>query len=670
MLRVRLLGGLALEAGGRPLDVPASRPARELLAWLALHPGTHPRLELAMRFWPDVLESSARASLRTTLHELRRALGDAETHLDVDRERVGLTDVWVDVHELDGEALLAGGEPLAGIDRDWAVEARDEHRERVASELARLAEESDEPLRWAREAVRHDPLSEDAARRLMRLLAAAGDRAAAMSAYVRLEDRLERELSVASLARRRAGCWPRSARVRRRRSGPRCAPRSRRRSRPAAARSPAATPNCDGCSTRPRGGAVLLAGEPGIGKTRLLAEAGRRAHERGATVRYGRCYEEQVAPYEPFQEALGAEVFGRLVDAAGDERWRLFEAVGEHLEGALLLLDDLHWGDAGSLRLLAHLLRRPRAAGRARRLPRQRDLTHAPAGGHARRPAPRRARRARPRQRAAGARGGRARRGEPRPGGPGGSAAPRDRRQPVLHRGGPAPSGRRAAAGERRAPDPGGRQGRHRPPPLPARAGDGARADRRGGRGPRVRPRAAGGGARRGRRARALEEAASAQMVREEPGRAGRYTFAHALVRETLYDELSLTRRVRTHRALADALQAMPGHRLAELAHHRLEAAAASGGAPAADAALAAAREAMAALAYEDAAALCERALAALEPGEDARRAELLLALGEARLRSGAPAREAFAAAAARSPGRAARRNCSRARRSGSAGSA
>ena len=39
MLRVRLLGGLALEGGGRPLDAPASRRARELLAWLALHPG-------------------------------------------------------------------------------------------------------------------------------------------------------------------------------------------------------------------------------------------------------------------------------------------------------------------------------------------------------------------------------------------------------------------------------------------------------------------------------------------------------------------------------------------------------------------------------------------------------------------------------------------------------
>src|SRR3954451_24256174 len=137
MLRVRVLGGLALEDGGRPLPVPASRPARELLAWLALHPGPHPRLELAMRFWPDVLETSARASLRTTLHELRRALGGFASHLAVDRDHVGLTDVWVDLLERAPEGVSElGGEPLAGIDRDWAVAARDEHRERIATRLA------------------------------------------------------------------------------------------------------------------------------------------------------------------------------------------------------------------------------------------------------------------------------------------------------------------------------------------------------------------------------------------------------------------------------------------------------------------------------------------------------------------------------------------------------
>src|SRR4051812_38987779 len=164
MLRVRVLGGLSLEAGGRPLALPASRPARELLAWLALHPGLHPRLELAMRFWPDVPEASARASLRTALHELRRALRDADTtHLSVNRERVGLADVWVDLCEIDrlapaeAYAVAVAGEPLAGIERDWAVAAREEHRERVSSLLARLAGGSDEALRWAREAVKHDP---------------------------------------------------------------------------------------------------------------------------------------------------------------------------------------------------------------------------------------------------------------------------------------------------------------------------------------------------------------------------------------------------------------------------------------------------------------------------------------------------------------------------------
>src|SRR3954453_9735847 len=189
-MRIRVLGGLALEDGERAIPVPASRPARELLAWprahrgerlawLALHPGSHPRLELAMRFWPDVLETSARASLRTTLHELRRAVGDEP--LAVDRETVGLAPAWVDLLEVErlasaGRAedalALCAGEPLVGIERDWAAAARDEHRERVAALLTRCADAAPDTgaaLRWTRELARLDPLSEEAARRLMAL---------------------------------------------------------------------------------------------------------------------------------------------------------------------------------------------------------------------------------------------------------------------------------------------------------------------------------------------------------------------------------------------------------------------------------------------------------------------------------------------------------------------
>src|SRR4051812_12701766 len=128
MLRVRLLGELAVESDGG-LVAPPSRPARELLAWLALHPGMHPRLELASRFWPDVPETGGRAGLRPALHELRRAIG--EDAVVAARELVGLAgETWVDMlaaRELPAEEALAlcVGDALPGLDRDWAIAARD-----------------------------------------------------------------------------------------------------------------------------------------------------------------------------------------------------------------------------------------------------------------------------------------------------------------------------------------------------------------------------------------------------------------------------------------------------------------------------------------------------------------------------------------------------------------
>src|SRR6478735_967649 len=89
MLQVRLLGELQAEVGGRTVVPPASRRAWSLLAWLALHPGEHPRGAVAARFWPDVLDSSARASLRSAAWALRRALGADDT-LIAGRDRIGL----------------------------------------------------------------------------------------------------------------------------------------------------------------------------------------------------------------------------------------------------------------------------------------------------------------------------------------------------------------------------------------------------------------------------------------------------------------------------------------------------------------------------------------------------------------------------------------------------
>jgi hypothetical protein len=75
----------------------------------------------------------------------------------------------------------------------------------------------------------------------------------------------------------------------------------------------------------------------------------------------------------------------------------------------------------------------------------------------------------------------------------------------------------------------------------------------------------------------ALEEAMAARLVVEVRESRGRYRFAHALVRDTLYDELTGPRRVRLHRAAGEALERSSGEvegpRLAEIAHHFFESA-------------------------------------------------------------------------------------------------
>jgi ATP/maltotriose-dependent transcriptional regulator MalT len=146
---------------------------------------------------------------------------------------------------------------------------------------------------------------------------------------------------------------------------------------------------------RRRSAALELVGEPGIGKTRLLAELGREADLRGHVVLSGSASElERDLPFWVFVDALDdylrgmeprrldslddevrselANVFpslagsdGRATRAAGDGRYRTQLAVRDLLEAmaatkpVVLMLDDLHWADSGSIELLGALLRRP-----------------------------------------------------------------------------------------------------------------------------------------------------------------------------------------------------------------------------------------------------------------------------------------------------------------------
>ncbi|HEV3496685.1 MAG TPA: hypothetical protein VHA34_10075 [Actinomycetes bacterium] len=139
-----------------------------------------------------------------------------------------------------------------------------------------------------------------------------------------------------------------------------------------------------------------------------------------------------------------------------------------------------------------------------------------------------------------------------------------------------------------------------------------------------------------------------------------RQRFTHALVRATLYDDLSAARRAQLHRRVGEALEVVfasrLGEHLPELAHHFSSAAELGGAAKAVHYSQLAGDRALELLAHDEAADHYQRALALLPNarvgGEDAlRRCDLLLALGEAQKRCGAPAHRATLLDAARLAG-------------------
>jgi DNA-binding SARP family transcriptional activator/pimeloyl-ACP methyl ester carboxylesterase len=213
MLRIWLLGLLRLEVDGVEVAPPSSRRARLLLAILALERRPHSREALAAALWPDVLDESARVSLRTALVRLRSAIGpEADRFLDASRDGVALAGpdlVWTDVGELerrlragDVEAALelCAEELLTGLEDDWVYERRDELRQRLSEALDRRAGELEAAgelqaaARLTRRQTKLDPLAEGPHRELVRLLAASGDRAGALAAYEKLAERLREQL--------------------------------------------------------------------------------------------------------------------------------------------------------------------------------------------------------------------------------------------------------------------------------------------------------------------------------------------------------------------------------------------------------------------------------------------------------------------------------------------
>ena len=143
----------------------------------------------------------------------------------------------------------------------------------------------------------------------------------------------------------------------------------------------------------------------------------------------------------------------------------------------------------------------------------------------------------------------------------------------------------------------------------------------------------------------ALDRAATAQLLEPAAPPGHRVRFRHALVRDTVYDDIPLARRARRHAALAEVLAAQLDEadptRSAVLAHHQLRAVPLVDVDTAAASAERAGREAARAAVHETAAIQFEAAVRVLDqrvPADLLRRCELLLQLGEARTRGGDPA--------------------------------
>jgi DNA-binding winged helix-turn-helix (wHTH) protein/tetratricopeptide (TPR) repeat protein len=459
-----------------------------------------------------------------------------------------------------------------------------------------------------------------------------------------------------------------------------------------------------------RGRLVLLFGEPGIGKTRTAQELAERARARGFEAVVGRCYQGEGAPaFWPWVQILRActedvhddelevalgpssdalahlvpELAARLpappplLPAGPDEaRFRLFEGVTDFFarrsrtQPLVLLLDDLHWADKPTALLLRYLAgqlagRRILVVGAYREVELRRgsplsdvlgDLTREP---HAERVP------LRGLERDAVARLIEAATGAPCDEALASAVAEVSLGNPfflnetvrLLSAEGPLdttasrrswdaslPQGLRDVVGRRLE---GLSEECNRVLTLASVVGIEF--------GFNVLERFADTGA--DRLLEILEEAVRSRVIAESHELLGRYAFSHALIRQSIYEELSTPVRVRLHRQLGEVIEEIyrdaPEAHLDALSHHFFQAAPGGDVDRAIDYAIRAGRSALRLLAYEEAAQQFARALQALDlrvPDDETRRCEMLLELGDAYEKAGERGRmrEVFSEAAER----------------------
>ena len=423
-IEISLLGEVRVAIDGK--DVSAKWPPRTatLLTYLVLHHDAAQRREhLAGLFWPESTDAQARTNLRRELHQLRTLLPDADRWIAA----APLTVTWrlddacgLDVARFEdaaraaadarrsgdlpafGEAATAAidlyrGELAPGGYDEWLVAAREQLRRTCVTLIDQLTEvqrevgDLVEAGGLARRRIELEPLEEIGYRTLLKLQALQGDRAAAMQTYHRCVSMLENELGVGPDVSTVAEYERLAGR------------------QPSATAEPESAARCDEDlamvgreiemgllqehwhdAVRGIAGFVLVAGEAGVGKSRLLDEIISTVGRTGAVTARARCFAAQnrlpLAPVsewlrsQPLVSARGrlepvwVQEVDRLVPLSDTElastpspladawqRHRFLEGLTRALlapnRPTLLVLDDLQWCDEDTLACLQLLLR-------------------------------------------------------------------------------------------------------------------------------------------------------------------------------------------------------------------------------------------------------------------------------------------------------------------------
>jgi DNA-binding SARP family transcriptional activator len=424
MLRVSLLGDFSISYDDAPVtDIDTPR-LQSLLAYLLLHCGApQSRAYLAFLFWPDTSESQARTNLRNLLHHLRHALPDADAYLDVNVQTLqwrwespfsldvadfedALTKVEQAHNKSNSVAVLEGlkqavalyqGDLLPSCYDDWIIPQRESLRQAFQDALEQLVGILEEQrdytaaIQYAQRLLRYDPLHEATYRCLIRLYALNGDRANALRSYHTCTTNLQRELEVEPSAATREAYEQLM--------GVEALPATTVPTPTAfsalVGRDREWTQMLQIWRTMVTCGphVVMLAGEAGIGKTRLVEELLQWTSRQGITNASARCYAaEGELAYAPVTAWLRAHPIPPLDDVwlvelarllpeilaqrpdlprplALTEAWqreRLFEALTHAIletnQPVLLSIDDLQWCDRDTLEWLHFLLRFDRQA--------------------------------------------------------------------------------------------------------------------------------------------------------------------------------------------------------------------------------------------------------------------------------------------------------------------